>query len=79
MRELEQQLVERCRDHEDENGPWPENSGWEGDISLGLSRPGFMTITDEKGNSLPHLTTAEEIWAMWEETRTGPFRKGGDA
>lgn len=57
VRELEQQLVERCRDHEDENGPWPENSGWTGDISFGLS-----------------WTTAEEIWAKWEETKTGPFR-----
>jgi hypothetical protein len=74
VRELEQQLVERCRDHEDENGPWPENSGWEGDISCGLFDPGFMTITDQQGNALPHLTTAEEIWAKWEKTKTGPFR-----
>ncbi len=73
VRELEQQLVDRCRDHEDADGPWPENSGAEGDISLGLC-PLPMTIHDEAGNRLPHLTTAEDIWAMWERTSTGPFR-----
>ncbi len=74
IRELERQLEERCRDCEDDQGPWPENSGAEGDISLGLCPTGFMTIRDEHDNVLPHLTTAEAIWDQWEATSTGPFR-----
>ena len=72
-RELERQLAERCRAREDANGPWPEDSDGEDDISLGLWT-GPMTIRDEHGAEIPHLTTAEDIWAMWERTSTGPFR-----
>lgn len=73
VRELERQLEERCRDRWDDDGPWPDDCCGEGDISIGLS-PIPMTISDEHDNILPHLTTAEDIWDMWETTRTGPFR-----
>lgn len=73
IRELERQLEERCRDREDDNGPWPDNDGAEGDISLGLC-PFEMKISDESGTTIPHLRTAEEIWARWERDGAGPFR-----
>lgn len=72
-RELERQLEERCRDCEGDDGPWPSDCGAEGDISIGLSTIP-MSISDQHGNRLDHLTTAEEIWTMWERTKTGPFR-----
>lgn len=70
-----QELLEAwTRDKCDDRGPWPADSWGEGDISLGLSSMP-MTIRDENGSELPHLTTAEDIWAMWERTKTGPFRE----
>lgn len=78
--ELERQLVERCRAREDDNGPWPDDCDGEDDISIGLHwGDGFGSITDSEGNQLPILTTPEDIWAMWEETKTGPFREGTSA
>ena len=71
--EFQRMLEAWTRDRWDDSGPWPEDACGEGDISLGLS-PLPMGIRDEHGNHLPHLTTAEEIWAMWERTKTGPFR-----
>ena len=72
--ELQQLLEAWTRDRWDDNGPWPEDACGEGDISLGLS-PIPMGIHDHLGNELPHRTTAEDIWAMWERTKTGPFRE----
>lgn len=70
-----QRLLEAwTRDREDENGPWSDDVCAEGDISIGRAAPGFMTLIDEKGTVLPHLTTAEEIWSHWRTTSTGPFR-----
>lgn len=72
--ELEEQLVERCGDKRDDNGPWPADSYGEGDISLAIHF-GDTRILDEDGAPILNLTTAKEVWAMWERTKTGPFRK----
>lgn len=72
--ELEQQLVERCRDKEDDSGPWPEDSCGEGDIALALHYFD-VAIYDENDRRQPNLTTAEEVWDHWEATKTGPFRQ----
>lgn len=71
--ELEQQLVERCRDRWDDSGPWPEDSYGEGEISLALHYAD-TPIYDEDHVRQPNLSTAEEVWAQWEATQTGPFR-----
>lgn len=74
--ELENLLTEICRDREDDNGPWPEDSCGEGDISLALhwSSLGsiFDGVTGERIRDFP--TTAEGVWEMWEREQTGPFR-----
>lgn len=75
--EFQRLLEEWTGDRADDNGPWPEDCAAEGCISLGLADPQFMSVTDEDGKLMPHLTSAEEIWAMWGATKTGPFLEGG--
>ena len=74
--ELETLLAELCRAREDDDGPWPEDSCGEDDISLALHWTGIGSITDgvtgEVIRDFP--TTAEGVWEMWERERTGPFR-----
>ena len=74
--ELEDLLIELCRDKEDENGPWPADSCGESDISLALHWSSFGSVRD--GVTGEHIrdfpTTAEGVWEMWEREQTGPFR-----
>lgn len=70
---LQELLEVWTRDKWDDDGPWPVDSWGEGAISIGLMS-GPMTVKDHEGRVLPHLTTAEDIWAMWEQTNTGPYR-----
>lgn len=72
--ELERQLVERCRAREDENGPWPEDSYGEDDISLALHHETLGGVVDEHGNRIAFPTTPEGVWEMWEREKAGPFR-----
>lgn len=77
--ELERQLVERCRAREDENGPWPADSPGEDDISLALHWEVLGHVIDDRGNAIDFPKTPEAVWAMWEATKTGPFRPRGAA
>jgi hypothetical protein len=72
--ELERQLVERCRAREDENGPWPEDSYGEDDISLALHWESLGGVVDQEGNRMAFPTTPEGVWEMWEREKAGPFR-----
>ena len=73
--ELLAQLEERCRAKEDEDGPWPENEGGESDIAFALIE-GLGPVYDEAGGGIDMPATAEGLWAMWEQSGTGPFRAG---
>ena len=65
---------QRCRAREDENGPWPADSPGEDDISLALHWDVLGHVIDQRGNAIDFPKTPEAVWAMWEETKTGPFR-----